>query len=44
MDNLLDDEIQGLALEDLTNPPIEAEKATDAVLRTTSYLIPIIFL
>ena len=40
MDNLLDDEIQSLALDDLTIPRLEADAAAHAVLRTTSYLIP----
>ncbi|MBA2491244.1 MAG: HAMP domain-containing protein [Gammaproteobacteria bacterium] len=40
MDNLLDDEIQILALDDLTIPRREADQAADAVIHTTSYLIP----
>ncbi|MGH8501400.1 MAG: sensor histidine kinase [Gammaproteobacteria bacterium] len=40
MDNLLDDEIQILALDDLTIPRQEAEAAAEAALRTTGYLIP----
>ncbi|MGI8738103.1 MAG: ATP-binding protein [Gammaproteobacteria bacterium] len=40
IDDLLDEEIQVLALDDLTVPRMEADEAADAVLRTTSYLIP----
>lgn len=40
MDNLLDDEIQILALNDLTSPRLEADRVAEQVLRATGYLIP----
>ncbi|MBA2409900.1 MAG: HAMP domain-containing protein [Gammaproteobacteria bacterium] len=40
LDNLLDDQIQILALADLTVPRKEADAATNAALRSTNYLIP----
>jgi signal transduction histidine kinase len=44
MDNLLDDQIQILALNDLITPRIEANATTDRALRTASYLIPVFVL
>jgi signal transduction histidine kinase len=44
LDNLLDDEIQPLALADLTAPRIAANRAAEQVLHATGYLILIYIL